>query len=144
MPPRRRVRSGKGWGSVLLRRRLKFSRVQGAFAICRLAAKSAVPDWALRGEFFAVTSTGDEVSIVCPEPQAPSGIRHEGGWACLKREGPFPFSETGILSSFLQPLAEHAVPILAVSTFDTDYVLVKHAWVERAVAALEEAGHEEL
>jgi uncharacterized protein len=125
-------------------RKLKFSRVRGSFAICRLAAKAAVPDWALRGELFSVTSTADEVSIVCLEAQVPPGVAHEGEWACLKLEGPFPFSETGILSSFIQPLAEHAIPIFAVSTFDTDYVLVKHAWVEKAIAALREAGQAEI
>lgn len=88
-----------------------------------------------------MTSTSQEVSIVCPETQVPEGAAHEGDWACLKLEGPFPFSETGILSSFIQPLAEHAIPIFAVSTFDTDYVLVKQAWVERAVEVLQGAGH---
>jgi uncharacterized protein len=126
-----------------LQRKLKFSRLRGSFAICRFPASVAVPDWALRGEFFSVTSTSDEVSIVCPESQVPAGVAHEGDWACLKLEGPFPFSETGILSSFIQPLAEHAIPIFAVSTFDTDYVLVKHAWVKNAVAALRDSGHEE-
>jgi hypothetical protein len=131
-------------GAGLLPRRLKFSRIEGSFAICRLAATAAVPDWALRGEFFSVTSTADEISIVCPVAQVPATVAHEGEWACLKLEGPFPFSETGILSSFIQPLAEQAIPVFAVSTFDTDYVLVKHARVEKAVRALQEAGHEEL
>lgn len=127
-----------------MQRTLKFSRVPGSFAICRLAANTAVPDWALRGEFFSVTSTVDEVSIVCSEALVPSGVAHDGEWTCLKLEGPFPFSETGILSSFVQPLAEHAIPIFALSTFDTDYVLVKQAWVEKALEALRAAGHEQV
>jgi len=69
-------------------------------------------------------------------------VQHEKGWACLKLEGPFPFSETGILSSFVQPLSERAIPIFAISTFDTDYVLVKDDWLEKAVETLQEAGHE--
>ena len=127
-----------------MQRKLRFSHVPGSFAICRLPAKSVVPTWALRGEFFSATSSADEVSIVCPDAQVPAGIVYEGEWACLKLQGPFPFSETGILSSFIQPLAEHAIPIFAVSTFETDYVLVKHAWVEQAVAALRTAGHQEV
>jgi hypothetical protein len=59
-------------------------------------------------------------------------------------EGPFPFSETGILASFVQPLSERAIPLFAVSTFDTDYLLVKEAWVEKAVEALKDASHEEI
>ena len=127
-----------------MQRTLKFSRVPGSFAICRLAANTAIPDWALRGEFFSVTSTTDEVSIVCSDAMVPPTVPHEGEWTCLKLEGPFLFSETGILSSFIQPLAEHAIPIFALSTFDTDYVLVKHAWVEKAMVALREAGHQEV
>jgi hypothetical protein len=127
-----------------VQRKLKFSRVSGSFAICRLAPAAAVPGWALRGTFFSVTSSAEELSIVCPEAQVPPEIQHENDWACLKLEGPFPFSETGILTSFVQPLSDRAIPIFAVSTFDTDYVLVKQAWVEKAVEALKDSGHEAL
>jgi uncharacterized protein len=127
-----------------VRRTLKFSRVAGSFAICRLAANAPVPEWGLRGSFFSVTSSAEELSIVCPGGQVPPEIQHENDWACLKLHGPFPFSETGILTSFVRPLSERAIPIFAVSTFDTDYVLVKQAWVEKAVEALKEAGHEQV
>ena len=127
-----------------MQHKLRFSRIRGSFAICRLPAKSPVPEWAMHGDFFSVTSSAQEVSIVCSELQVPPSIACEGEWACLKLEGPFPFSETGILSSFIQPLAEHGIPIFALSTFDTDYVLVKHESVEKALAALHAAGHEEV
>jgi hypothetical protein len=129
---------------VPVQRKLRFSRIPGSFAICRLAPQAAVPDWALRGTFFSVTSSADELSIVCPGGQVPPEIQHENDWACLRLEGPFPFSETGILASFVQPLSERAIPIFAVSTFDTDYVLVKTAWVKNAVEALKGAGHKEV
>ena len=86
-----------------------------------------------QGSFFSVTATAEELSIVCLSAQVPAEIHHETDWACLKLDGPFPFSETGILASFVRPLSERAIPIFAVSTFDTDYVLVKHDWVEKAV-----------
>lgn len=124
------------------RHRLKFSRVPGSFAVCRLSANDLVPEWALRGALFSVTRTRDELSIVCAETQVPADVHYENDWACLKLEGPFPFSETGILISFVQPLSERAIPIFALSTFDTDYVLVKNAWVEKAIEALKEVGHE--
>jgi hypothetical protein len=88
-----------------------------------------------------VTRTADELSIVCPARQVPAEVQHEDDWTCLKLEGPFPFSETGVLVSFVQPLSARAIPIFAISTFDTDYVLVKEAWVERTLEALREAGH---
>lgn len=123
------------------RHQLKFSRIPGVFTVCRLAPGNPVPEWGLRGDFFSATRTADEISIVCPAAQVPPGIHHDSGWVCFKLDGPFPFSETGILLSFVQPLSERAIPIFAVSTFDTDYVMVKEAWAEKAVGALQEAGH---
>ena len=123
-------------------RKLKFSQVPGSFAVCRLPAMAAVPDWALQGPFFSLTRTLEELSIVCLAAEVPPEVHPETDWTCLKLEGPFPFSETGILTSFVQPLSDRAIPIFAVSTFDTDYVLVKRAWADKAVEALQAAGHE--
>jgi uncharacterized protein len=89
-----------------------------------------------------VAGTEDEVSMVCEERQVVEGVRAEKGWVGLKLEGPFPFSMTGVLTSFLQPLAEAGIPVFAVSTFNTDYVLIKGEQLEQAVKALNEAGHE--
>src|SRR5579864_5062078 len=147
--PRLATMQGSSQGKVeyhesVPRRRLKFSRVPGAFAICRLPAGATLPPWASQGKFFSITCTADELSIVCLAAQVPSDIQHENDWACLKLEGPFPFSETGILSAFVQPLSDRAIPIFAISTFDTDYVLVKKAWLENALEALKIAGHQEI
>ena len=101
-----------------------------------------MPAWALEGEFFCVVRSRDELSIVCEENRAPDGIRVEKNWVALKLEGPFPFSMTGVLASFLQPLAEAQIPIFAISTFDTDYVLIKREYLERAGEALGDVGHE--
>lgn len=120
---------------------LKFTRIAGAFAVCRLPARSSVPLWALQGAFFAVTSTAEELSVVCPSTQVPADVQHESGWTCFQLIGPFPFETTGILASFIQPLAEWAIPIFAISTFDTDYVLVRDGWVEKTLDALRDAGH---
>jgi hypothetical protein len=124
--------------------KLKFSRLPGSFAICRLSPGAVIPDWAPHGKFFSVTSTAEELSVICEEGQVPAHVPREGDWACMKLEGPFLFSETGILAGFIQPLAERAIPVFAVSTFDTDYVLVKNGWLGHALAALRDAGHEEL
>jgi hypothetical protein len=115
-------------------------------AVCQLAAETPIPSWALAGGFFSVTRSTDELSIVCEERVCrehlvPAGVRIELGWVALRLEGPFPFSMTGVLASFLEPLAEAKIPIFAISTFDTDYVLVKREDLERAVTALEAAGH---
>jgi hypothetical protein len=118
-------------------------------AVCRLASNARVPAWALEGEFFCVVRTRDELSIVCTEDVCtadpmPDGAPAERGWVALKLEGPFPFSMTGVLASFLQPLAEARIPIFAISTFDTDYVLIKRENLQQAVVALDAAGHENI
>ena len=93
------------------------------------------------GSLFSVTRSADELSIVCAAHQVPAEVKHEAGWSCFKLEGPFPFTMTGVLSGFLRPLAEAGIPILAISTFDTDSVLVKDATLDVATRALQSAGH---
>jgi uncharacterized protein len=127
--------------------KLKYRVLDERLAVCRLAAEAAIPLWAIEGEFFCVVRTPEEVSLVCTEdrvPPAGDGLRVESGWTALKLEGPFPFAMTGVLASFLNPLAEAGIPIFAISTFDTDYVLVKSEVRERVRAALGAAGHEEI
>ncbi len=120
--------------------RLKFRQLADTFAVCRLPADAPVPQCAA-AEFTSITRTAEELSIVCPINQAPTVANCESPWTCFKLEGPFPFSLTGVLASFLGPLAESGIPIFAVSTFDTDYILVKAEHAAAAVEALIKAGH---
>jgi hypothetical protein len=128
-----------------LERKLRYSLLAGRYAICRLLPTLDVPEWAFRKSgFCSVTQTSDELSIVCAEDAIPREVEAERGWVCLKLNGPFPFTQTGILSSFLAPLAESGIGIFAVSTFDTDYVLIKEENWGIASGALREAGHESI
>ena len=113
----------------------------GEFAIARLAADAPLPDWAHSPVFSATTRTAGELSILCPAAQIPADVKHERGWRLLKLRGPFAFTETGILAAVLAPLAAERIGILALSTFDTDYVLVKTAELDAAVRTLRDAGH---
>jgi hypothetical protein len=110
-------------------------------AICRLDRHSALPSWATEGRFFSITRTGDELSIVCPEALVPEGVRVEKGWRALRVVGSMDFSIVGVLASLVTPLAGAGVPLFAISTFDTDYVLIKEHNLERAVEALTMHGH---
>ena len=114
--------------------RLKFRRLPASFAVCRLPPDAPAPAVPAAALFISITRTADELSIVCPLDQVPPNAKCESPWACFKLEGPFPFLLTGVLASFLDPLAERCIPIFAISTFDTDYVLVKE---EHAATALE-------
>jgi hypothetical protein len=123
-------------------RTLKFSVIPGEFAVSWLAPGDPIPRWADAGPFVSITRNRDELSIVCLASNVPEDVKSERGWACLKLLGPFPFQETGILAAFLDPCAKAGIPIFAMSTFDTDYVLVKDEDQPRALAALTNAGHE--
>lgn len=111
-------------------------------AVFSLDAAAEIPGWATAGLLFSVTRTADELSVVCPEGHVPVGVRCEKGWRVFELEGPFEFSEVGILSAVAAPLAEAGVGIFAVSTFDTDYVLVKEERAGLAADALQRQGHE--
>ena len=113
-------------------------------AVCRLGGSETIPTWATSGGFFCVVRGIDELSIVVSEELVPKDVLCELGWIALKLEGPFPFSMTGVLASFLQPLGDARISIFAISTFDTDYVLIKREQLERAQDALAAAGHLEI
>jgi len=125
-----------------LRHHLKFRRLPGLYAIARLAPDAPVPDWAGKGDFTSTTRTADELSIVCPTANLPPEVHSPHRWICLKLEGPFPFELTGVLLSFIDPLSTQGVPIFAISTYDTDYVLIQEEWAGAAISALQAAGHE--
>jgi uncharacterized protein len=124
------------------RQKLKFRWLPGAFAIVRLAADVSVPEWATKGEFTSITRTADELSVVCPTQSLPSDVSSPHRWNCLRLEGPFPFSQTGILLSFIEPLSSGGIPIFAISTYDTDYVLIQEEFAGMALEVLRAAGHE--
>ncbi|MEN4011599.1 MAG: ACT domain-containing protein [Chloroflexota bacterium] len=110
-------------------------------AVCRLESSAPIPNWASGGEFFSITRTGDELSLVCEEHFVPPEITCERGWRALMLEGPFDFNQVGILKSILDPLASAQISIFALSTFETDYVLVRGKDLSRAVSTLRTGGH---
>lgn len=113
----------------------------GDYAVCRLKPDAALPAWAVRGEFWSLTSTGDELSVVTAQSAVPEGVRAETGWACLQVAGPLDFALTGVLAGFSSPLAAIGIPVFVISTFDTDYVLVRRERLAQAIGALTAAGH---
>lgn len=121
--------------------RLRFSLLPGRYDVLRLPPDAEVPVGVLVPPFHSVTRTRSELSIVCPDGAVPDGAKAERGWAVLVLEGPFPFELNGILASILVPLAEAGVGVFALSTFDTDWVLVKQEKLETALEALAAAGH---
>jgi hypothetical protein len=120
---------------------LSFRQLSGFFSVVRLASKASIPDWATNGEFTSITRTADELSIVCPANNIPKEIDPGPRWICLKLEGPFPFSQTGVLLCFIEPLSNNGIPIFAISTYDTDFVLIQEEFAAVAIDKLRAAHH---
>jgi hypothetical protein len=121
---------------------LKFQQLPKHYSILRQPPDASIPAWATSGEFTSITRTPEELSIVCPAENIPKNVDPGPRWLCLKLDGPFPFSQTGVLLSFIEPLSNNGIPIFAVSTYDTDYVLIQEEFAAPALAALQAAGHE--
>ena len=123
------------------RQRLSLVEFAGSFAVCKLDQAAALPAWATGGDFFSITRTTDELSVVCPQSVVPEDVPCERDWRCLRVAGTMPFAVVGVLASLVTPLAEAGISVFAISTFDTDYLLVKEKDLENAVAALRQQGH---
>ena len=123
-------------------RTLSLELLADTFAVCRFAPHDPVPAWALLpATFTSISRSEHELSIVCPERVVPLAQVAERGYRVMRVRGPLPFHATGILASITQPLAEASIPILAIATHDTDYVLVRSRDLASAMEALREAGH---
>jgi len=123
-------------------KRLSLRLLPERFAACRLEPGAAIPEPSRQASFFSVTRTPEELSIVCLEADAPPGARLQSGFRAFRVEGPLDFSLVGVLESLLSPLAAAEISVFAVSTYDTDYVLVLEGDLEQARLALSSAGHE--
>ncbi len=122
-------------------REIRYSLIRGPFAICQLPAGSAIPDWATQGKLFSISATEEELSVVCEARFVPAGVNAQSPFVCLKLQGPFPLTATGVLNSFIAPLSRGAIPIFAVSTYDTDYVFILEELWDAAHNVLMAAGH---
>jgi hypothetical protein len=111
-------------------------------AVCRMLPAEDVPSWAWGNKsLVSVTYTADELSIVCASEHVPDDVQCERDWRAMKVQGPLDFSLTGILAALAGPLAGAGIAIFALSTYDTDYILVKEETLQQAVMVLQMHGH---
>jgi hypothetical protein len=121
---------------------LEFSILNDSFTLYRLKSGADIPKVVLASPFYSLTRTEDELSILVPEAVKLATEKSEPGWSALKVAGPLDFSLTGILAGITSTLAQASISIFAISTFDTDYILVKSDQLTTAKAALTAAGHQ--
>lgn len=106
------------------------------YGVCRLEKDEKLPNWCTLNDFVSITKTEDELSIVCKEDTIEEGVVCEKDWRMLKILGPLDFSLIGILASISSILAANKISIFAISTYDTDYILLKNDKVDDAVEIL--------
>jgi hypothetical protein len=113
----------------------------GRFAVCKLDPGDSIPGWAAGGSFLSLTRTSDELSIVCDEASIPECVKCARDWCCLRVAGAMDFSAIGVLASLVGPLAQAQISVFAISTFDTDYLLMREHDLPNALDALRRQGH---
>jgi hypothetical protein len=106
-----------------------------------LSSDAAIPPWATEGEFFSITRTADELSLVCSQDLVPESVLCERDWRCLRVAGTMAFSTVGVVAGLSRPLAEAGIGIFIVSTFDTDYLLAKAQDWPQAIEVLRRQGY---
>jgi hypothetical protein len=121
---------------------LNLEIIPGKLALCRLAAGATqLPDWIQPGKLQCIVFTDKETSILCEEKIVPPEVKSERGWRGIRIITPLDFNMIGVMTSLLDPLAKSYISILALSTYDTDYIFVKDEQLEHSVEVLEEVGH---
>ena len=119
--------------------KLNLSVLEDSFTIHRLPQNNEIPKQVFEGQFYSVSKTDEELSIVCSSSVLLDSESSEAGWSCIKVLGPLDFSLTGILANISAVLAKTEISIFAISTFDTDYILVKSEKLQTAKTALQKA-----
>lgn len=123
-------------------RKLLIRLVDAEYAIMRMNVGTPMPDWLPGAGFWAISSSREEMTLVCRAGRVPSSVQSSGGWRCFRIEANFTFDVPGILSAVLDPLSEAGVGIFANSTFSTDYVFISASDLDKALVALKAVGHE--
>lgn len=114
----------------------------GRLALCQRSPDDSIPEFMARSRFFSITRTDEEISLVLPEEMVPAEWNAEKGWRCFKVLGSLNLEMTGILASLTSCLADEGITVLALSTYNTDYLLVRERDLEKACAGLEAQGYE--
>lgn len=108
-----------------------------SFAVCSIDKNQPIPMWVLESrDFYSITRTRDELSIVSDEESVPVGVKAEKGWAAIKVVGPLEFDLIGIVSSLTTVLAENEISVFVLSTYNTDYILIKEENLNTAKTVL--------
>tara|TARA_B100000029_G_scaffold100353_1_gene90574 strand:+ start:706 stop:1098 length:393 start_codon:yes stop_codon:yes gene_type:complete len=118
-----------------------FKLLPGQYAMCKFASIEEAQKARAVDAFFSLTVGDDEISVICLRERAQNAMKTESGWRVLQMVGQLNFTTVGIMASVTKALADNDVSLTAISTYDTDYFMVKEASIEKASEALRQAGH---
>ena len=121
--------------------KLTLSLLPGEYAVCKLEPERDIPEWITYNTFWSVTKTQDEMSIVCPQNQVPKDVKAESEWRILEVEGPLDFSMTGVVNCLTKPLTDSKISVFILSTYLTDYLLIRSKDIKTAIEVLRAQGH---
>lgn len=130
------IKRGRYWALIMISKALRLQRLKQTFAIHSLSPNAMIPEQVFSAPIYFIAKTYDEISVVLPQSIDLESEDVERDWHALEVVGPLDFSLTGILSRIATILANEKISIFAISTFDTDYILVKTNKIDAAVAAL--------
>jgi hypothetical protein len=122
-------------------KKFKLKLIDDDFGIVKMDPDRPVPAWAMESPFYSVTHTESELTIVCPEKGIPAHIEYDGSWKCIRVEGVFDFEAIGVIASLSGALSQSGISIYVVTSYITDYFLIKRKHIEKAIWALEQQGH---
>jgi hypothetical protein len=128
-------------GAPVSEARMALTVLPEAMAICRLGPDEPAPGWLSNGGFYCLTHTAASLTVVTLENRVAEQVECDRGWRCLEVRGPLALNLTGVLASLTAPLARVGVPVFVVSSYETDFLLVKESMLTQAKHALEQAGH---
>ena len=118
---------------------MELKRIEGQLTVCKLKSTADID---LNKDFYFIGKTDEEISLVCKTEDTPTEtLERDDGWRAFRIQGTLDFSLIGILSKISSILAENKIGIFAVSTYNTDYILVKEENFDRAMSVLEDAGY---
>ncbi|HAH76272.1 MAG TPA: ACT domain-containing protein [Kandleria vitulina] len=118
---------------------MELKKIDYKLTVCKVAEVSSID---MRSDFYFIGKTDEELSLVCKTEDTPDNtIERDDGWRGFRIQGVLDFSLIGILSKLSNILAEHKIGIFAVSTYNTDYILVKEENYERALSVLTSEGY---
>lgn len=119
---------------------MKIEFISGEFSVCQITDVSGVD---FKQQFLFVSKTDEELSLVCPSNAVPENVTsREDGWCMMRIVGVLDFSLVGILSKIASVLAMNQISIFAISTYNTDYILIKQISFKKSIAVLRDEGYE--